>query len=214
MAQGIFITLEGGEGAGKSTLVPALCEALQGLGFPRVHALREPGGTPAAEEIRAILKAPREGERLLDTTELLLMYAARAQLVGSLIRPALSRGEAVVCDRFDLSTLAYQGGGRQIPLGVIAKVREVAIGGFAPDLTLLLDLPVEQGMARARGRGAADRFELEQRPFFERVRAAYLDYAKAHPGEVEVVDASRGIGAVRADAVQRVTDFARARALA
>ncbi len=188
---GIFITLEGGEGAGKSTQIPRIAEYLRSRGLDPV-CLREPGGTPCAEKIRAILKERRDDDRLCDTAELLLMYAARAQLTKTVIRPALEKGRAVLCDRYDLSTLAYQGGGRGIPLDEILAIRKVAIGDFRPDLTLLFDLDVKQGLARARGRGEADRFELSGLEFFNRVRDAYLGLQKEDPERIRLIDASRG----------------------
>jgi dTMP kinase len=188
--RGIFITLEGGEGAGKSTQIPRLAEFLRSLGYDPL-CLREPGGTPCAEEIRKILKEKRDDDKLCDTAELLLMYAARAQLTRTAIIPALKAGRAVLCDRYDLSTLAYQGGGRGIPIDVIRAVRKVAIGDFKPDLTLLFDLDVKEGLARARGRGEADRFELSGLGFFNRVRESYLSLQKEDPEHIRLIDASQ-----------------------
>ena len=150
--------------------------------------------------MRAILKTPCPEEKLCDKSELLLMYAARAQLVETLIKPALAKGQCVICDRHDLSTVAYQGGGRGLPMDEIDSVRKVALGNFRPDLTLLLDIDPKVGMQRARSRGALDRFELEQLSFFERVRNAYLDAAK-RLAYIKVIDASKTVEEVRAEAI-------------
>lgn len=187
---GFFITLEGGEGAGKSTQIPRIKKYLEQKGR-KVICLREPGGTPVAEKIRSILKTRDESDNLCDKTELLLMYAARAQLVETLIKPRLAEGFDIVCDRHDLSTLAYQGGGRGMSLEDIAAVRSVALGSFRPDITFLLDLDPLVGMHRARSRGELDRFELAEAAFFERVRSTYLEYAGKHPDEVKIIDASK-----------------------
>lgn len=190
---GFFISLEGGEGAGKSTVIAAIHELLKQRGHAVVPT-REPGGTAASEAIRGLL---------LDTaymlereTELLLMFAARAQLVREVIRPALQRGEVVLADRFTDASYAYQGGGRGIDSGRIAELERWA-AGIKPDLTVLLDIGVAQGLARARSRGAEpDRIELEQDSFFERVRATYLARATAEPERFRVIDASQPVAAV------------------
>ena len=197
--RGLFITLEGTEGAGKSTLIAYLAEMLQKQGH-EVLLLREPGGTEAGEKIRGILKSPYLSEPLLPETELLLMYASRVQLVKTRIIPALERGVMVLCDRHDLSSFAYQGGGRGLPLETIKAVRRAVLGDFRPDLTLLLDLPVEVGMARVSQRGAKDRFELEKLDFFKRVRAAYLEVA-AQLDYVKVIDGAQSPEQVRKVAV-------------
>lgn len=193
--QGYFITFEGGEGAGKSTQIPLVKKYFEERGFD-VLTLREPGGTPCAEEIRRILKTRRDDDDLCDEAELLLMYASRAQLTRQVILPALQSGKIVLCDRYDLSTVAYQGGGRGIPLAALQKIRDVAIGDFYPDLTLLFDLSVEQGMSRARSRGESDRFEDSALDFFRRVRNTYLECAAQDPAHIRVIDASRDIAAV------------------
>ncbi len=203
--RGLFITLEGTEGAGKSSLILSLSTFLQQKGFT-VLSLREPGGTEIGEEIRAMLKSPERREQISPLTELLLMYASRVQLVESRIKPALKRGIMVLCDRHDLSSYAYQGGGRGIPFETIRAVRTAALGDFHPDLTLLLDLPVEQGMQRVRARGERDRFEQERLDFFERVQRAYLQ-AAAQLDYVKVIDSSRSFEEVAQDAV-RLTDSA------
>lgn len=185
--RGLFITLEGTEGAGKSSMIPVVKRVLEESGR-QVVCVREPGGTPIAEKIREILKTPAD-EKLNDKAELLLMYAARAQLVETVIRPTLAKGVDVISDRHDLSTIAYQGGGRKIPLSLIDKARQVALGDFHPDLTILMDIDPYVGMQRAKGRGALDRFEQEQMAFFERVRNTYLDCAK-NDASIVVVNAA------------------------
>ncbi len=196
MSRGKFITLEGGEGAGKSTSmasIQAWCRQ-QGLSL---CVTREPGGTPLAEEIRALLLARRE-EPVAPDAELLLMFAARAQHLENVIRPALARGEWVLCDRFTDATYVYQGDGRGLSRERIAELERFVQGDLRPDLTLLLDLPVEQGLARAAERGEKDRFESEQHAFFERVRQGYRARAQAEPERFRVIDASQPIAAVQA----------------
>ena len=196
MSAGLFISIEGGEGAGKSTVIAALREALQARGR-EVVLTREPGGTPEGEAIRELLLSP--GRHLVPEAELLLMFAARAQLVRELIRPALARGAAVISDRFTDASFAYQGGGRGMDMGRIAELERWA-AGIKPDLTLLLDVGVAQGLARARARGGEpDRIEREREDFFERVRGTYLQRAAAEPARFRVIDASRPVEAVRAD---------------
>lgn len=186
--RGLFITLEGGEGAGKSTQLRRVVEWLRGRGH-RVLQTREPGGTAVSERIREIL-LDREHAALDERTELLLMFAARAQLLAERIRPALDAGETVVCDRFTDATWAYQGGGRGLPAPQIATLEQLVHGDLQPDLTLLLDLPVKEGLARASRRSASDRFESESLDFFERVRRNYLERAAADPERFVVIDAS------------------------
>lgn len=195
MAKGLFITLEGSEGSGKSTQIEVIKNYLLSSGH-KVECVREPGGTPIAEDIRALLKEIREDDRLCDKAELLLMYAARAQLVQTFIKPKLESGIDIICDRHDLSTIAYQGGGRQMNMADIDALRQVVLGSFRPDLTILLDLDVKVGMARARNRGTLDRFEVSKIDFFERVRQAYLDFAKAHEDYVKVISAEDPIETV------------------
>ena len=195
MAKGLFITLEGSEGSGKSTQIEVIKNYLLSRGH-KVECVREPGGTPIAEDIRALLKEIREDDRLCDKAELLLMYAARAQLVQTFIKPKLESGIDIICDRHDLSTIAYQGGGRQMNMADIDALRQVVLGSFRPDLTILLDLDVKVGMARARNRGTLDRFEVSKIDFFERVRQAYLDFAKAHEDYVKVISAEDPIETV------------------
>ena len=168
---GFFLVLEGPEGAGKTSLAASLMEAMKSQGLDPV-AVREPGGTPAAEHARRALLDPEA--RLEPQVELLFVAAARAHLVQSIIRPALAAGRIVVSDRYDLSTLAYQGAGRGVPLETVASVNQVATGGLRPDLTLVLDVPPEVGAARQRAAGKApDRFEREDQGFHDRVCRAY-----------------------------------------
>jgi dTMP kinase len=196
----MFITLEGGEGSGKSTQAQALTERLAAAGR-RVVLTREPGGTPFGEVARSILlhHATAEGGerfRLDETAELLVFAAARAQNVDELIRPALSRGEIVICDRFADSTIAYQGYGRGIPLDRIEASIALATRGLTPDLTVLLDLPVEVGLARRLGERAPDQFEQEALAFHTRVREGFLAIAAATPERVFVVDATLPAAAI------------------
>ncbi|MDT3720026.1 dTMP kinase [Pseudomonas oryzihabitans] len=194
---GLFITLEGPEGAGKSTNRDYLAELLGAAGR-EVVLTREPGGTPLAERIREILLTPAAEPMAVDT-ELLLMFAARAQHLAQVVRPALARGALVLCDRFVDATYAYQGGGRGVPTARIATLEAFVLGDLQPDLTLVFDLPVEIGLARAARRGALDRFEQEQRAFFEAVRQTYLERAKAVPQRYRIIDASRSLAEVQAD---------------
>jgi len=186
--QGTFITIEGGEGAGKSTQMERIAAWLEQQGR-RVISTREPGGTRLAETLRDIL-LDRHNESLSSLAELLLMFASRAQHLDELIRPALERGETVLCDRFTDATWAYQGGGRDLPREEIATLERLVHGDLQPDLTLLLDLPVKTGMERAARRSESDRFESESIAFFERVRTAYLERAAAEPKRFAVIDAS------------------------
>ncbi|MBY5920465.1 dTMP kinase [Ferrimonas balearica] len=187
--KGMFIVVEGLEGAGKSTAIAVVDQYLKARfeGREIVHT-REPGGTPLAEEIRAIWKQPRE-EAMAPMTELLMVYACRAQLVETVIKPALARGAIVVGDRHDLSSRAYQGGGRGLSEPV-SKLSALTLGEFAPDLTLYLDIDPALGLSRARARGELDRIELEALGFFERARATYLDEARRDP-RIVTIDASQ-----------------------
>ncbi|GAB2548596.1 dTMP kinase [Rhodanobacter koreensis] len=202
-ARGKFISLEGGEGAGKSTLLTGLREAIEQHGIALVQT-REPGGTRAGEAVRAIVldQAHRD---LAAETELLLMFASRAQLVREVIEPALRAGQWVLCDRFADASYAYQGGGRGQPTSRIAELERWACDGIRPDLTLLLDLPVATGRARAAGRGDADRIEVEADSFFERVRAAYRERAAAEPERFRTIDASQSPAAVLQVALAAMT---------
>ena len=187
MSKGVFITLEGTEGSGKSTQLKTIEQYLQQHNR-RYIKVREPGGTPIAEEIRNLLKTPRKDDAMCDTTELLLMYAARAQLVNTVIKPAIEQGVDVICDRHDLSTVAYQGGGRGMDLGEIKAISKVVLGDFKPNLTILLDIDPIKGMQRAKARGELDRFEQSKMDFFVRVRNTYLECAKQDPNIIKVVN--------------------------
>lgn len=192
--RGRFITIEGGEGAGKSTMMSRVANWLESTGH-RVVRTREPGGTDLAEKLREIL-LDRNNISLSDRAELLLVFAARAQHLDELIRPALARGDWVLCDRFTDATWAYQGGGRGLPRDEIASLETLVHGDLQPDLTLLLDLPVDLGMKRAARRSQADRFEQESTLFFKQVRDAYLERAEAAPERFAVIDASRNMDEV------------------
>jgi dTMP kinase len=194
--RGKFITIEGIEGVGKSTNLDFLAAIIESAGHT-VMKTREPGGTPIAEDIRKILKEHGD-EPLTDVAELLLMFAARSINVNNAIRPALERGTWVISDRFTDSTRAYQGGGRGFPRDSIEWLAQLVHGDLQPDLTILLDAPVETGMQRADRRGAPDRFEVEQLEFFSRVRETYLGLAADEPGRFAVVDCSQDLASVQA----------------
>lgn len=194
--RGRFITLEGGEGVGKTTNVTFVCNWLEARGIEVVRT-REPGGTPGAEAIRELLLDPGRDETWGDDAELLLVFAARAQHLAKLIRPALERGAWVVCDRFTDATFAYQGGGRGLAREAIAALERLVQGDLQPDLTLLLDVPVAVASQRVERRGARlDRFERERATFFQAVREAYLDRAAEHP-RFAVIDATPSLGRVQ-----------------
>lgn len=192
---GQFITIEGGEGAGKTTQITFMRDYLAQAGC-RVVVTREPGGTTLGEEIRALLLGHREDGMAL-TTETLLMFAARAEHLQRVIRPALAADCWVLCDRFTDATYAYQGGGRGLPLKQIGILETWVQNELRPDLTLLLDVPVAVGLARARKRSAADRFEQEDMEFFERVRAVYLERAARNPDRYRIINADQPIETVR-----------------
>lgn len=194
---GLFITLEGPEGAGKSTNRDYLAERLREQGV-EVLLSREPGGTPLAERIRELLLAPSDEPMAVDT-ELLLVFAARAQHLQQVIHPALARGCVVLCDRFTDATYAYQGGGRGLPIERIAQLEQFVQGDLRPDLTLIFDLPIEVGLARAAARGRLDRFEQEGRGFFDAVRHAYLQRAAQAPQRYHVLNAAQTLEQVQAD---------------
>lgn len=194
---GLFITLEGPEGAGKSTNREYLAERLREQGVD-VLLTREPGGTPLAERIRELLLDPSD-EPMAADAELLLVFAARAQHLQQVIRPALTKGSVVLCDRFTDATYAYQGGGRGLSIERIAQLEQFVQGELRPDLTLIFDLPVEIGLARAAARGRLDRFEQEGRGFFEAVRQAYLQRAEQAPQRYRVLDAGQTLAQVQAD---------------
>ncbi|MGH8142457.1 MAG: dTMP kinase [Steroidobacteraceae bacterium] len=203
---GKLISLEGIEGAGKSTLARALDQSLRARGLS-VRLTREPGGTPLAEQLRGVVLG-RGGERIGAEAETLLMFAARSIHLDNLVRPALQAGTWVICDRFTDATRAYQGAGRGVDPGLIERVADAVHADLWPHRTLLLDLPVEEGIARARGRGGpGDRFEDEQREFFERVRRGYLQIAAAEPERVRVLDAAAAADSVAQDALAALADL-------
>lgn len=194
---GLFLTLEGPEGAGKSTNRDFLAEHLRAAGED-VVLTREPGGTALAERIRELLLAPST-EPMDSDTELLLVFAARAQHLAQVIEPALARGAVVICDRFTDATYAYQGGGRGVSPQRIGVLEDFVQGELRPDLTLIFDLPVEVGLSRAAARGRLDRFEQEGTAFFESVRHAYLERARRWPERYRIIDAAQPLKAVQAD---------------
>lgn len=187
-ARGLFITIEGGEGVGKSTNIAFIEAYLRDQGV-ELEVTREPGGTALAEAIRSVLLEPRD-EAVHPVTELLLMFAARSQHLHNRIEPALAAGQWVLCDRFTDATYAYQSGGRGVPAELVRKLEQMVQGDLRPDYTILLDAPVETGMQRALERGQLDRFEQEQLEFFERVRATYLTLAEESSGRYRLIDAS------------------------
>ena len=194
--RGKFITLEGGEGVGKSTNLNFVMEWLNGHNIEFVHT-REPGGTPLAEQLRELLLQKRD-EPVDPTAELLMVFAARAQHLSQVITPALDAGKWVLCDRFTDATYAYQGGGRGLDVDLIAQLEQTVQGDLRPDCVLLLDLDPETGLKRAANTGEADRFESEQIAFFHKVREAYRRRAHADPERYAVIDASRSLQAVQA----------------
>jgi dTMP kinase len=200
MTRGKFITLEGGEGVGKTTNLNFIKVHLQRQNIP-VTATREPGGTQLAEKIRQLV-LDVESEQVAETSELLLMFAARAQHIQHVIEPALAQGHWVLCDRFTDATYAYQGGGRGVSLATIAWLEQLIQGNLRPDLTLLLDAPIEIGMERAQKRGAFDRFEAEKLSFFNRVRDMYLSRAAEQPERVKVIAANQSLADVQKDIVE------------
>jgi dTMP kinase len=197
MQLGKFLTIEGTEGVGKSTNLAFVRDWLTARGI-EVVVTREPGGTPLAEEVRGLLLSKRD-EAVDETTELLLVFAARAQHLARVIKPALARGAWVLRDRFTDETYAYQGGGRGLSKATIEQLEQLVQGDLRPDLTLILDIDVELGLNRARQRGELDRFESETIEFFERVRAAYRQRAEAASARYAVVDAGQELIAVQSD---------------
>ncbi|KKI48595.1 dTMP kinase [Obesumbacterium proteus] len=192
-----FIVIEGLEGAGKTTARDTVVDELRQQGIEDIVFTREPGGTPLAEKLRDLVKQGVENEKLTDKAEVLMLYAARVQLVDNVIKPALARGAWVVGDRHDLSSQAYQGGGRGIDARLMQSLRDTVLGDFKPDLTLYLDLPPAIGLERARSRGALDRIEQESLAFFERTRARYLALAE-QDDSIITVDASQTLPEVTA----------------
>jgi dTMP kinase len=195
IAKGRFITVEGGEGAGKSSNLAYIQSLLEAAG-KQVLFTREPGGTPLGEAIRELLLGHKH-TGMADDTELLLMFAARAEHLQRKILPALEQGTWVLCDRFTDASFAYQGAGRGLSAEKIDELQQFVQGSLRPDLTLLLDLPVDQGLARAGKRSEPDRFEREQRDFFEKVRHGYLQIAAQEPERVQVIDAAPALARVQ-----------------
>lgn len=193
--RGRFIALEGGEGVGKSTNLNFVMQWLEARGIDFIQT-REPGGTPLAEQLRALLLQKRD-ESVDPTAELLMVFAARAQHLNQVIKPALEAGRWVVCDRFTDATYAYQGGGRGLDTSLIAQLEQTVQGDLRPDRVLLLDLDPEVGLQRAANTGEADRFESEQLAFFHKVRAAYRTRAEADPARYAVIDAAQHLAAVQ-----------------
>ncbi|ADO09096.1 Thymidylate kinase [Pantoea vagans C9-1] len=192
-----FIVIEGLEGAGKTTARDAIVATLHARGISDLVFTREPGGTPLAEQLRVLVKQGIEGEQVTDKAELLMLYAARVQLVETVIKPALARGAWVIGDRHDLSSQAYQGGGRGLDSGLMQTLRDAVLGDFRPDLTLYLDVTPEIGLQRARARGELDRIEQESLRFFERTRARYLTLAAEDP-TILTIDATQSLTEVTA----------------
>ena len=206
MKPGRFITLEGVEGAGKSTIARALQAELEQRGLP-VLLTREPGGTPLAERLREVLLG-RGSEAISPAAETLLMFAARAVHLDNAIRPALAAGRWIICDRFTDASYAYQGAGRGVSALLLDQLAAAVHAGVWPQRTLLLDLPVAMGLARARERaGEPDRFESEQQAFFERVRAAYLQRAAGDERRIRVIDATQPAPQVAAAALAAIADL-------
>ncbi len=201
-----FIVIEGLEGAGKSTAIKTVLETLNKVDVHDIVTTREPGGTPLAEKMRSLVKEEHEGEELQDMTELLLLYAARVQLVETVIKPALANGQWVVGDRHDMSSQAYQGGGRQIDASLMKNLRDTTLGDFKPALTLYMDIDPRIGLERARGRGELDRIEKMDISFFERTRERYLDIAN-NDSSVVVINAEQSIDKVSQDIQLALTDW-------
>ncbi|MGM0905487.1 MAG: dTMP kinase [Pseudomonadota bacterium] len=201
---GKFIVIEGLEGAGKSSAIASVVTHLQAKGV-RVETVREPGGTPLAESLRELVKKKWD-EKVSSTTELLLMYASRVQLVDNVIKPALLKNRWVIGDRHDLSSRAYQGGGRQLGDELLERVREITLGSFKPDLTLLLDVDEKKGLERARERGDLDRIEEEDLAFFQRTRQAYLNIAAKDP-TIIVIDANQSMLDVHQAILQAIEEY-------
>lgn len=202
---GKFIVIEGLEGAGKSSAVDLVKSCIERAGHSLV-CTREPGGTPMAESIRECVKHDWKDEHVTLEAELLLMYAARAQLLSNVIKPAIDAGQWVLGDRHDLSSIAYQGGGRQIPMTLLQPLRDITLKGFSADLTLYLDVEPEEGLKRARGRGELDRIEQEDISFFHRTREKYLEIA-ASDSSVVVIDTMQPLAKVHQSIVTSVTAY-------
>ncbi|MEI8596099.1 dTMP kinase [Photobacterium sp. Hal280] len=200
---GKFIVIEGLEGAGKSTAIATVLDTLAARGITDIQSTREPGGTPLAEQMRALVKEGHPEEPLTDMAELLLLYAARSQLVENVIKPALQAGHWVVGDRHDMSSQAYQGGGRGFDPELMSGIKTMVLGDFEPDLTIYMDIDPELGLSRARGRGALDRIEKMDLSFFERTRERFLALSR-HDPKVVIIDASQSLEAVTSDIRQQL----------
>ncbi|MBG2802627.1 dTMP kinase [Proteus mirabilis] len=201
-----FIVIEGLEGAGKTSAIQTVIDTLKEQGITNLAFTREPGGTPLAEKLRELIKQGIDGEKVTDKAELLMLYAARVQLVENVIKPALAEGKWVIGDRHDLSSQAYQGGGRGLDKDLMLSLRNTVLGDFRPDLTLYLDLDPAIGLARARARGELDRIEKESMDFFYRTRERYQVLAKGDDSII-TIDASQAIEKVQADIRQTLTTW-------
>ncbi|NVK11540.1 MAG: dTMP kinase [Gammaproteobacteria bacterium] len=202
---GMFITVEGGEGAGKSTNIAAAKAWFESRGY-QVTLTREPGGTPLSEQIRSLVLA-EHSETVAPITELLLMFASRSQHLAEVIQPALERGDVVICDRFTDATYAYQGYGRGMSKSDIAVLEQLVQGDLRPDLTIVFDIDPKVGMQRAGARGSLDRIEKEQYAFFERVRTGYLELAASAPQRYQVIDAEQSIENVELQLTRALSTF-------
>jgi len=214
-SRGAFISLEGIEGAGKSTCVPTIEQWVESQEFEVVRT-REPGGTPLAEVIRNLvlgIDVDDEVEAPTSDTETLLMFASRAQHLDEVIRPALARGAWVICDRFTDATLAYQGAARKLGMERIFRLADWVHGSLWPDLTLLFDVSVETGLSRASRRGAKDRIERERQAFFSDVREGYLELARRFPERIRIIDAEQGLEEVTAQVTAALAEFASTRGM-
>lgn len=209
---GKFIVIEGMEGAGKTSMIEEVVGVLRQQGIRKVVFTREPGGTPLAEALRTLIKTSSDDELINDRAELLMLYAARVQLVEGVIKPALARGDWVVGDRHDLSSQAYQGGGRGVDIGLLQTLRDAVLGDFRPNLTLYLDIPPELGLARARTRGKLDRIEVESLAFFKRIRAHYQMLAMMDE-RIVTIDATQTLAAVNAATRTLLTQWLQAQTL-
>ncbi|GHF93140.1 dTMP kinase [Thalassotalea marina] len=205
MNHGKFIVVEGIEGAGKSTAIATIKETIEKFNISYVTT-REPGGTPLAEQLRTLVKSADHQETITQETELLLMYASRSQLLANKILPALEQGTWVIGDRHNLSSIAYQGGGRQISDSILNTLADITLKGLKPDLTIYLDITPELGLSRAQARGELDRIELEQIDFFNRTRDKYLQMA-ASDNSIVKIDASQPLSSVRASIVKTIEAF-------
>lgn len=201
-----FIVIEGLEGAGKTSAIQTVIDTLKEQGITNLAFTREPGGTPLAEKLRELIKQGIDGEKVTDKAELLMLYAARVQLVENVIKPALAEGKWVIGDRHDLSSQAYQGGGRGLDKDLMLSLRNTVLGDFRPDLTLYLDLDPAIGLARARARGELDRIEKESMDFFYRTRERYQALAKGDDSII-TINASQSIEKVQADIRQTLTTW-------